>query len=212
MIFTSGLIGYPGKSGGGRVRRTRHCAVRERRFAARGQHKGRPLSGAPAPDGTCIEVDEVGSTIIADTATPERDGRVSDGSGRKVGEANIDGLAGQVQAIFCDAAGGLPEHLVRARRAVSAEDVEAGVDIAEVDLDVVKEIEQLRIDRDLIAGAEITEEVIDLMQRAALVAIPDAVGDRNALVGMEMAECENAWTFSRFFCKSRCGDSRQGNA
>ncbi len=157
-------------------------------------------------------MDEVGATIIADTAAPERDRRVSDVTCRKVGEAHIDGLPGKVQAVFCDAAGGLPEHLIRARRAITAEDLEAGVGIAEVGLDVVKQVEQLRIHRDLVPGPKVSEEVIDLLQGAALVAVSEPIGHRETLVGMQVVEFQDTRTIGRFLRKSRSGDSGQSHA
>jgi len=146
------------------------------------------LLGAPAPDGTRVEVDEIRPLVVPHTSAGELHRGVSYVSGRKIGEANIDGLTRQVQAVFGDATGVCAEHLIRARRTVSAQDIESRVRVPKVGLNVVEQIEQLRIHGDGIARSKISKEMVQLLQGWTLITVSNTIGDRDALVRVEMSK------------------------
>jgi hypothetical protein len=103
---------------------------------------------------------EIRPLVVTHTSAGEFYRSVSYVSGGKIGEANINGLTREVQAIFGDTTGVCAEHLVRARRTVSAQDIEARVRVAKVGLDIVEEIKQLRIHGDRVARSKISEEMV----------------------------------------------------
>lgn len=79
-------------------------------------------------------------------------------------------------------------------RAVATQDVVAGAIVTELDLDVVEQVEELRVHRGGVAGAEVAEEMIELLQGRTLVLIADAVGDLDALVRVQVTEAQDART------------------
>jgi hypothetical protein len=58
---------------------------------------------SPLSDPSRVQVNEVGSSVVADTAAPHRQGRVAESSGVKIGKPNVDGFSNQVQAVFRNA-------------------------------------------------------------------------------------------------------------
>ena len=126
------------------------------------------MSGTPAADIARIEVDKIRAGVVTDAATLQCQRAIPDFAAMHVFEAHIDCLPCHVETAFRDAAGGSAQHCVGLGRPIGAEDLEGSIGISEATLHIIEDIEQSGIHRNAALGAEITQEVIQLMQSTAL--------------------------------------------
>ena len=149
--------------------------------------------------------------VVADAATLECQRAIPDLAAMHVFEADIDCLPGHVETALRNAAGGSAQHRVGLWRSIGAEDLEDPVRISEAALYIVEQIEESWIHGDAAVGAEITQEVVQLMQGAALVVVADAIDQRDLFFGVEMVEGERTCLVFSLFGKNRCRGSAQSN-
>jgi len=130
---------------------------------------------------------------MTDAAAGEGDGTLADAAAAGISEPNVEGLSGQVKTVSGHPVGGAPQHGVGLGAAVGAEDVEGTLGVAEADIDVIQDVEQLGVDDGDVLGAEVSQEPVELVQGGALIAVTDAIGYGDLFVGVKMAQGEDAW-------------------
>jgi hypothetical protein len=131
-------------------------------------------------------MDKIRAWVIANATSTKIDSRVANVADGQVGKTDIDCLASEVQAVSCDATRRAPKHRVGCLRTVSAQDIKTGVRISQVGFDIVQQVEKLGIHREGLAGAEIPEEVVQLLERAPLVAVADSIDNAETIFRMQM--------------------------
>src|SRR5271166_4059806 len=94
-------------------------------------------------------------------------------------------------AMFRDAARVSMQHRVGRRRAIARNNFERSIAIR-ADLQVVENVEQLRIDQMALAGAKIPQQIVDVVQAGGVVGATIEVGCRQRLSGMGMNETQTA--------------------
>ncbi len=132
-----------------------------------------------------VKMDEIGSSIIADTASFKGECALPDLAGPHSGQTNINGLAVHVQTVFCHAGTARPKEPVGFWRTIAGNDLK-GTPVAESALDIKKDIQQFRVDSMDLISSEITEKMVDPVQSLGIVTTGTAVGNSELFPGMGM--------------------------
>lgn len=117
----------------------------------------------PATDPPGIDVNEVGSGVVADPAPLERERRVPQPAERHVGEPDVDRLALHVETLGGDPAAPLTEYGVGPGRPVAGNHLERTAGPGQSG-QVVENVQHPGIDDVLVAGPEVTQQVVDRLE------------------------------------------------
>src|SRR5690606_3051519 len=112
-----------------------------------------------------IHVDEgrAGGRIVADAAVLHLQPDLAQLGERYVRQVEVERVAQLVLALLGDAAGTAAQHLVGRRRTIAADDVDV-VARAGSPVNLPHEVEQARVDLDLLVLAPVAEDMVDLLQ------------------------------------------------
>ncbi len=144
----------------------------------------------PAPDAPDVDVDEVGTGVVPDSAAIQTQRRIAKLGGRHARNADIDRHRLHVQALPRDAVPALPQVFVRGRRAITADHVDLGVGPPEGSQQVAEQIEKARVVRVDVVLPPVAQDSIDPCQRGGIVPIRVPVHDFETLPGVEMVEAQ----------------------
>lgn len=146
----------------------------------------------PRPYRPDIDMAEIAAAVITDAANLQGAGLAGDLGRGETGNADVYRHAAQMETPVGDATfPGGAQHCIGARRAIPGNDIDR---VADTDLVIenAQQIEQAGIDGVNIAGAEIAQDIVDLLQRGALIAAPAPVGSGQFFVGVGVDERQGA--------------------
>jgi hypothetical protein len=101
-----------------------------------------------------------------------------------------------VLAVARDARGAAAEHGVGGRGAIGGDDLDRLL-AADVVIDVPQDVEEVTVHHRFILGAPVAQEVVELLQRAFVVAALALEGDGEVFAGMGVVEGEGAGLVQR---------------
>ena len=167
----------------------------------------------PEADAAGVYVDEAGLRIVADAAGLLRQGGAAQLREAAAGDANIDRLALDMEAVDRDAFAVSVKHRIRQGRAVPGNHLE-GFRGAQPMLDSRQQVEQRGIDRLDFVRAEIAQDVVDAIQLFGDVLSVFPVSRLQTLAGVQRIELERAASkLNCGACEGNSGDCdlRSGN-
>ena len=167
----------------------------------------------PEADAAGVDVDETALRIVTDAAGLLRQGGTAQLREVAAGDANIDRLALDMEAVDRDAFAVGVEHRIGQGRTVSGNHLER-FRCAQPMLDSRQQVEQRRIDRLDFVRAEIAQDIVDAVELFGNVLSVFPVSRLQTLAGVQRIEFERA--ASKLNCGA-CerdggnGDLRRGN-
>ena len=87
-----------------------------------------------------VKMDEIGSSIVADTTSFEGERALPDFAGPHSGQTNINGLTGHVQTVFCHTGTACPKESVGFWRTIAGNDLK-GAPVAKATLEIKQDIQ-----------------------------------------------------------------------
>ena len=169
----------------------------------------------PAADSANVNVDEIGSAVVADAAATQcQSGIAQLGSGH-ARKADIDRFRLHVQTVLGDSGvrTARPQKLIRAWRSISADDIDLGRGTTEGSGQIVQQVKHARIVVVDVAGAIVAQVLVEAVERLRQIRVAPAVHDVEPLVGMGVVEQQAVFGARwRVEFRSRCrehGTERQ---
>ena len=110
--------------------------------------------------------------------------------GGNAGDADVDGFGFHVLAVLGDSVAVLAEVVVAPRGAISADDIDHAIGVAEPGHQVMEEVELFHVIVLYVAGAVIAQEVVELSDGLRQVVVADAVDDVDVFAGVQVVEMQ----------------------
>jgi hypothetical protein len=154
----------------------------------RGEHGRAFLS--PAPHATYVDMDKLGSGVIANSTIMKRESRIAKGRSRYAGNTNVDGHGLHVQAVEGNAVAMCPQIFIAPRRPVATDNVDLGIGPTQADNQIVQKIEHARVVVMDVAGAMISQEVVKAIQGLGQILTASAIYDVEVLAGVRVKKFE----------------------
>mgnify|MGYP003574797458 CR=1 FL=1 len=93
-----------------------------------------------------------------------------------------------MQAVSRNSAGGFAQHGIGPGRAVGTNDFKCSVGVTKAFIDVMEQIEKFGIDHCDVTGTEVAQEVIELAECVALIAVANTISDSYLFVCMQVVK------------------------
>jgi len=129
---------------------------------------------------------KIGLGIVANTAAPQRQGRIADCCGRYSRDSNIDGFGFHMLAVQRDAVPSLAEITIAPWNAVAADDVDLSVGTSQLDQEIMQQVEFLDVVVLYIAGAVVAEKMVQLSDAIREILIANTIDYVEVFAGMEV--------------------------
>lgn len=155
------------------------------------ERQRRRAGASPTTHASRIDVHEVGRGIEPDAAAPRGKRRAPQFRQWDVRQPNVDRLPLHVQTPGRDTFGVLPQHGVRLRRPIARNHLKGPGGFRLV-AQVIEQVEQAGIDVVNIAGAEVTQEVVDVREGVRQIGPAAEVLDSQMLARVCVAETQGA--------------------
>ena len=145
---------------------------------------------APRANPAGVHVHESGTGVIADAASGESECRVAQSESVDTGNANVDGVRLHVQTVLGNSGGTRAEKCIAPGGAVTADDVDFGVGMADGGSEVRQDVEEARIVVLDFAGAVVAEEMVELSLGVREVQVSPAVNDVDPFSGVGVIKAQ----------------------
>lgn len=155
----------------------------------------------PVPHPAGIDVDEIGLGVVADPAFFNGCGGFAKFGQRDAGQSDVHGLSHHVQALFGDTVGAALECTIGGRGPISGDDLKGRINGHFV-AHGMENVQQVGVDDFNFVGPVVSQQVIDLLQRFALVRplIP-VNGLVKMFAGMGIVKRQGAFRRGGYFCQ-----------
>jgi hypothetical protein len=173
------------------------------------------LKFLPVSDPPNVNVDEIGSAVVADPAAMQCQGSIAQlGSGHSR-KPDINRFRLHVQTVLGDSGvrAARPQKLIRTWSSISADDVDLGRGTTEGSGQIVQQVKHAWIVVVDVAGAIVAQVLVEAVERRRQIRVAPAVHDVEPLVGVGVVEQQavfgDRW---RVEFRSRCrehGTERQ---
>lgn len=141
---------------------------------------------APLCDAPGINMNESGTRIVSDPSAVKRQGGTPEIEYGNPGETNIDCPRLHMETVLGNAGGAGPQEFVAPGGTVAADDGYLSIGLPGGGRKVRQKIKQMRIVMKLLAGAVVTQKMIQLGEGIVEVSIAAPVDDVDALAGVSM--------------------------
>jgi hypothetical protein len=141
-------------------------------------------------DASHVDVNKVGGRVVTDAAAMQLESGVSKASSRKTGQADVDGFGLHVEAVHRDTGVSMTgaQELVGLRCAIAANHVDLAVGPVNRCKQIVQQVEDARVVVMNLAGAPVTQEIVEPLKSPRQVGVTAAINNVNVLVGMRVEE------------------------
>jgi|SRR5580693_4912283 hypothetical protein len=153
-------------------------------------YRGLPPGILPAPDSANVNVDKIGSAVVADPAPMQFQGGIAQLGSRHAGKPDIYRFRLHVQTVLGDSGvrAARTQKLIRAWSSIPADDINLGRGTTEGSGQVVQQVKHPWIVMVHIAGAIVAQVLVEAVERLWQVCVAAAVDDVESLIGMDVVE------------------------
>jgi len=137
-----------------------------------------------------VYVNKIRLRVIAHSTTAQSQRRITNFRARYSWNANIDGLRFHVLAMLGNPVPMLPQVVVAPRGAVPADYVDFAVGVSQLDHKIVQQIEFLEVILLHVAGAVVTQKMVQLRDTVRQVLITDPINHIDMFGGMQVIETQ----------------------
>lgn len=144
---------------------------------------------AHAPD---VDVYEVRAAIVSHSSAMQAQGCVAQFRRWNPGQANVDGFSLHVQAMTRHAGVGAarPQEFIAPKGAVTTNHVDLTIGVSERRSQIVKEIEEARIEMTYISGAVVAQKIVELVERFGDVLVTAAINNVEPLTRVSVIKAQ----------------------
>lgn len=153
-------------------------------------------------------MNELGAGVVADASAMQAERGIAQRGRGNTWNANVDRAPFHVQAVWRDAVGRATEKFICPGRAVTTNDIDFGIRMAESECQVVKNVEHLRVEMVEIAGPMIPQEQFEAINDVGKIRIAFAIDDIDTLVGVRIVKAQPKLLLRR---PRGCGDAGWGD-